>query len=115
MSFISCRGSDVSGKKPFPKWYGKLYEFRCLLAEEVKFALFTATATRQTQCKIIDMLNIDESQTFFIVKNPKRANIKYCVEYVDNVKDIEAIFNVVLSNLLERKETCPCRLIYTQT
>ena len=57
------------------------------------------------------MLNVDESQTFFIVKNPERANIKYCVEYVDNDKDIEAIFNVVISNLLERKERCPRRLI----
>ena len=77
--------------------------------------MFTATATRQTQCKIIDMLNIDESQTIFIGKNPGRANIKYCVEYVENDKDIQAIFNDIIADLLEKKEMCPRRLIYAQT
>ena len=61
------------------------------------------------------MLNIDESQTIFIGKNPERGNIKYCVEYVENDKNIQAIFNDIISDLLEKKEICPCILIYTQT
>ena len=61
--------------------------------------MFTATATRQTQRKIIDMLNIDESQIIFIGKNPERANIKHCVKYVENDKDIQAIFNDSIADL----------------
>ncbi|XP_028419127.1 uncharacterized protein LOC114544809 [Dendronephthya gigantea] len=112
---IAHWGSDVTGKKPFRKWYGELHEFRCLLAEEVKFALFTATATKQTKHKVFDMLNISESETFFIEKNPERENIRYCVEYVENDKDFEDIFHIITSELLEKKEMCSRRLIYTQT
>ena len=60
--------------------YGELSEFRCLLDSGTQFALFTATATQQqTKMKVMSMLDIDMSQTFFIEKNPERKNIRYCV------------------------------------
>lgn len=95
--------------------YGYLHEFQCLLDDEVKFALFTATATKQTKCKIMNMLNINEAETLFIEKNPERENIRYCAEYVENDKEVCYIFNTTIRELQEKKELCPRRLIYTQT
>ena len=48
--------------------YGELSEFRCLLDSGTQFALFTATATQQTKLKVMSMLDIDMSQTFFLLK-----------------------------------------------
>ena len=109
------RGSNESGKKPFRKWYGELNEFRCLLDSGTQFALFTATATQQTKMKVMSMLDIDMSQTFFIEKNPERKNIRYCVQYVESSTEIIEIFDSVLNELIEKRETSSRRLIYSQT
>lgn len=113
--YIFYRGSDASGKKPFRKWYSELSEIRCLLNPETKFALFTATATKQTKLKVIGMLDIEQSETLFIEKNPERKNIRYCVEYVESDKGILDIFLSIINELKEKKEMCSRRLIYTQT
>ena len=80
------RGYSGSEKAAFRKWYGEIYQFRCLLNPDVKFALFTATATEQTRHRILSMLEIDHSETFFIEKNTERKNIKYCIKYVENTE-----------------------------
>lgn len=95
-----------AGKKPFLELYGHLEEFLCLLGMEVKYALFTATATRQTKNTIIDMLNIDEANTFFVEKNPDHRNIRYCIEYVDINKEVHEVFDKIIRELQERKEKC---------
>ena len=88
------RGYSGNEKAAFRKWYGEIYQFRCLLNPNVKFALFTATATEQTKHRILSMLEIDHSETFFIEKNPERKNIKYCVEYVENTSEIASIASI---------------------
>ena len=115
LNLLLYRGYDASGKAAFRRWYGELYQFRCLLDPGVKFALFTATATKQTKQKILSMLEIDHSDTFFIEKNPERKNIKYCVEYVENNLEIASIFSSIINELIEKKDSCSRRLIYTQT
>ena len=108
------RGYSGSEKAAFRKWYGEIYQFRCLPNPNVKFALFTATATEQTKHRILSMLEIDHSETFFIEKNPERKNIKYCVEYIENTSEIASIFSSI-KELIVKKDKCPRRLIYTQT
>ena len=115
MRILFFRGFEENGRFPFRKMYGELNQFRCLLQPGLNFALFTATATKQTKQKILSMLEIDTSETFFIEKNPERENIKYCVEYVENNLEIASIFNSVIKELNERKEKCCRKLIYTQT
>ena len=100
---ISFRGYDEEGRFPFRKWYGELHEIRCLLQPETTFALFTATATEQTKQKILCMLELHSSETFFIEKNPDRENIKCCVEYIDNNLDIASI-GIVYNILAVLKE-----------
>ena len=109
------RGSDATGKKPFRKWYGELNEFKCLLDPETNFALFTATSTQQTKMKVIGMLDIDVSETLFIEKKTERKNIRYCVEYVESDKEVIGMFYSIINELIEKKETCSRRFIYTQT
>ena len=65
------RGYGGNEKAAFRKWYGKIYQFRCLLNPDVKFSLFTATVTEETKYRILSMLEIDHSETFFIEKNPE--------------------------------------------
>ena len=65
LSLLLYRGYDASAKAAFHRWYRELYQFRCLLDPGVKFALFTATATKQTKQKILSMLEIDHSDRFF--------------------------------------------------
>ena len=61
------------------------------------------------------MLDVDESKTLFIEKNPEKKNIRYCVEYVEHDKEIIDIFRSIVNELIEEKEMCSRRLIYTQT
>ena len=61
------------------------------------------------------MLDIDVSETLFIEKNPERKNIRYCVEYVESDKEVVGMFYSIIHELIEKKETCSRRLIYTQT
>ena len=65
--------------------------------------------------KVMSMLDIDMSQTFFIEKNPERKNIRYCVQYVENSTEIIEIFDSVLNELIEKRENSSRRLIYSQT
>jgi hypothetical protein len=65
--------------------------------------------------KVIRMLYIDVSETLFIEKNPERKNIRYCVEYVESDKEVIGMFYSIINELIEKKETCSQRLIYTQT
>ena len=61
------------------------------------------------------MLDVDESKTLFIEKNPEKKNIRYCVEYVEHDKEIIDIFRSIFNELIEKQEMCSRRLIYTQT
>lgn len=90
-------------------------EFTSLLSPETRFALFTATATKQTKLNVIGMLDIDESETLFVEKNPAKKNIRYCVEYVESDKEIVDVFKSIINELKEKMEMCSRRLIYTQT
>ena len=65
--------------------------------------------------KVMSMLDIDMSQTFFIEKNPERKNIRYCVQYVESSTEIIEIFDSVLNELIEKRENSSRRLIYSQT
>ena len=65
--------------------------------------------------KVMSMLDIDMSQTFFIEKNPERKNIRYCVQYVESSTEIIEIFDSVLNELIEKGENSSRRLIYSQT
>ncbi len=60
------------------------------------------------------MLDVDESKTLFIEKNPEMKNIRYCVEYVEHDKEIIDIFRSIVNELIEKKGMCSRRLIYTQ-
>ena len=78
-------------------------------------ASFTATATVFTKYKIICMLNIEESDIFFIEKDPNRSNIKYCVQYIDRKTSLESIFKFILDDSEANKTEAARRLIYCQT
>ena len=99
----------------FPAVAGVKRANRVLLHPETKFALFTATETQQTKMKVIGMLDIDVSETLFIERKPERKNIRYCVEYVESDKEVIGMFYSIINELIEKKETCSRRLIYTQT
>ncbi len=78
--------------------------------------MFTATATKRTKLKVLGTLDVDESKTLFIEKNPEKKNIRYCVEYVEHDKEIIDIFHSIVNELIEKNYySCSRRLIYTQT
>ena len=79
-------------QRPFRLWYSQIQELRSLLSGNLKFAIFTATATRSTKQKILDSLEVSPDSLFLIQKDPNRDNIKYAVKYVENKSDIVDIF-----------------------
>ena len=55
---------------PFRKWYGHIGELRSLLDSSVKFAVFTATASKSTKASLLTVLNIKPLLTHIIEKKP---------------------------------------------
>ena len=83
---LFVRGSvDEQSRSPFRRWYSRMLEFRTLLAPNVQFGLFTATLTRAAKHKVFSMLDIDETQILCIENTPLKQNIRYSVQYINNI------------------------------
>ena len=102
-------------QRPFRLWYSQIQELRSLLSGNLKFAIFTATATRSTKQKILDSLEVSPDSLFLIQKDPNRDNIKYAVKYVENKSDIVDIFGPCINLLQHEGEISPRTIIFCQT
>ena len=102
-------------QRPFRLWYSQIQELRSLLSGNLKFAIFTATATRSTKQKILDSLEVSPDSLFLIQKDPNRYDIKYAVKYVENKSDIVDIFGPCINLLQHEGEISPRTIIFCQT
>eukprot|EP00794_Sanderia_malayensis_P001046 gene1046-372_t len=108
-------GMDDKNFKPFRVWYSRLSELKSLLAGNLNFAIFTATATKTTQQNIIDNLGLSYDTLYLVQKNPDRPNIRYSVTYIDNTKELSETFSTHIANLKISGKNSPRTLIFCQT
>ena len=81
----------------------------------MKFAVFTATATKQTKQRIFEVMGLSAVSTFCLERSPLKDNIKYSVSYISNTMKTEAIFGSLLNEIIVSKESTKRTLIYCQT
>ena len=99
-------------QRPLKLWHSQIQELRSLLSGNLKFAIFTATATRSTEQKILDSLKVSPDSLFLIQKEPNMDNIKYVVKYVENNTDVADIFGPCINLLQHEGEISPRTIIF---
>ena len=98
---------------PFRHWYGNLGVLRSLL-ENISFVVCTATATSTTKRNIFNVLCLD-NDTFTVEMSPERANLKYCIQYVDNGLELSVVFGQIINEVKNKKESTCRTIVYCQT
>ena len=97
------RGTSESSALPFRHWYGNIIELKSILASTTQLAVFTAIATESTKLKIFEMLQLRQSQTFCLEKDPVRSNIIFVVQHIEKDKAVRDIFSPIIEELRQEK------------
>ena len=100
---------------PFRKWYGHIGELRCLLDSSVKFAVFTATASKSTKANLLTVLNMKPLLTHMIEKSPLKDNLTFHVSYINNDMKLEDIFDNVIREIKFSGDKTERTIIFCQT
>ena len=112
---LYCRGRSAPQKAaPFRKWYANLAELKSLLHSSIRFAIFTATATRSTKSAVYDMLNLNAFNTYAIEKPPVRGNISYWFGYLNKEIPLESVFGSLIEELKTNGEKTDRCIIFCQ-
>ena len=109
------QGILIIKKSPFRAWYKNLIELRHLADKDVKIAVFTATAARQTKQRVFEVMGLSAVSTYCLERSPLKDNIKYSVCYISNSMKTETIFGNLLEEIIVSKENTKRTLIYCQT
>ena len=88
---------------------------KSLLSGNLKFAIFTATATKATQLKILNNLDISYDKLYLVQKDPNRENIRYAVSYIENNNELSWTFASFIADLKQAGENSGQTLIFCQT
>eukprot|EP00112_Aurelia_sp_Birch-Aquarium-sp1_P023416 Seg6977.1 transcript_id=Seg6977.1/GoldUCD/mRNA.D3Y31 product="ATP-dependent DNA helicase RecQ" protein_id=Seg6977.1/GoldUCD/D3Y31 len=108
-------GESIASKSAFRKWFGMIGEIRSLLPKVVQMAVFTATATKATKHRIIDVSGIDMSETFVLEKSPVKENLRFTVKYVGNGIPLSEIFGSLVQEIKAKGIETIRTLIFCQT
>ena len=103
-------GYSTSKESPFRKWYKNPGEFRYLLGNCVKFAVFTATATTNAKTCIFEILCLDRVSTYLFgtTSSEDKHNVlsSLCWQW---------IFSDIAKEISDLQENTQHTLIYCQT
>ena len=100
---------------PFRKWYGNMAQLWSLLASDLKFAIFTATATTLTRQLIFANLMLDPTELFILELDANRSNIVYVTQHIENNIDLESIFSDIIMDIAANGKDAKRVLIFCQT
>ena len=113
---VIYRGKSTSQKTlPFRNWYANLKEIKSLLSPSTRYAVFTATATKETKRTIFQMLELSPFTTFVLEKPPLRGNISYHFCNVGKDTPLDVVFGELLQELQTKLEKTDRCIIFCQT